>query len=154
SSSSSDFPSLVPPSFSLLVGQETDTWTGSTPATTVNVETVQLTTGTRMVIATAPAPASRITLPHGITTSVPSPFEATGVAATGAAVVWGSTVPYAPVGFGTYDVAAFVARSGGWSRTPRGLALPHLHPLIGQAFSSSLLVVGGDPVGSTDLSSI
>jgi len=78
-SSSSDDAGVVPTSLSLLVGQETDTWTGSSPATKLNVETVPVSTGARMLVATLPAPASKVSLPAGITTPVAARFEATGV---------------------------------------------------------------------------
>jgi hypothetical protein len=149
-SSSSDA-SIVSPTLSLLAGQETDTWTGSVAATQVNVETVELLSGLRSTITTVPAPATQVTLPVGLDPTAPSRIEATGLDATGAKVVWGATVPYTGGDLAAYGAAAFVARSGGWSRAPEGLAQPHMHSVIVQALAKYVIALGGDAVGSANL---
>ena len=126
----------------LNTGQESDAWTAEPVAKDVLLEMVQGTS--RTTLARVPAPATSISIGTGGPDKAVASFEATAFDDDGNAVMKGSSVDLAVIGFEDANIPLFMGRVGGLSRAPGNLVFPWRHPQVAILYHAYLLISGGD----------
>jgi len=126
----------------LNTGQESDAWTSEPVPKDVLLEMVQGTS--RTTLAKVAAPATSISIGTGGPQSAVASFEATALDANGNAVMKGSSVDLAILGFDGASIPLFMGRAGGLSRAPENLVFPWRRPQMAILYHAYLLISGGD----------